>query len=386
MEYIYDDIKNPEKIALMRRDLTKLARGIRVSTIPEDANLSAPQSARDDQVLLGDKMVRRRRIVLLTPMCSAATCLMCPLPNEALDSKRRPITPEEISAQFDSVMEDGQDADFELLTLYTNGNFFADAEVPPVSRKHMYKLFKESKAEFLLVESLPQFLSKEKMEEAKNIIGDKKLIVAIGLQSASDLTRAISVNTTTTRESFERAYALLKEFDFMIQAFLMIKPPFLTDDEAIEDTVKSIQYLHELGIQNPILCATRVAPNTVLELLSKEGKFRTPWLWTVIEILKRSAQVSPNAFPRVVISELRKEGNADSEVPKNCDVCSTETVDAIEKYNEDRNIGNLSKLTHDCKDTYLKEKEEENRTIGKIPLEERVAEFLTKHKLPERTI
>ena len=386
MKYNYDDIKNPEKIALMRRDLTKLARGIRVSTIPEDASLTTPQSARDDQVLLGDKMVKRRRIVLLTPMCSAATCLMCPLPNEALDSKRRPIMPEEISAQFDSVMKDADDADFDLLTLYTNGNFFADAEVPPVSREHMYKLFKESKAKFLLVESLPQFLTREKMEEAKNIIGEKKLIVAIGLQSASDLTRAISVNTTTTRESFERAYALLKEFDFMIQAFLMIKPPFLTDDEAIEDAVKSIQYLHELGIQNPILCATRVAPNTVLALLSKEGKFRTPWLWTIIEVLKRSATQSPNAFPRVVISELRKESNADSEVPKNCDICSTRTVDAIERFNEDRNLEHLVSLDHECKEKYLKEKEKENKTVGQIPLEDRVSEFLEKHRLPESTI
>lgn len=371
-----EDIKDLEIILKLRRDLTKLARGIRVSTIPDDADLSAPQSARDDEVLFGDRMVKRRRIVLLTPRCLAATCLMCPLPNEALDDKRRPITPEQIVAQFENSMTDAMEADFELLTIYTNGNFFADNEVPPISREHIYRLFGKTKAKYLLVESLPQLITEEKLLEAKRLIGDKKIAVAIGLQSSSDLVRAISVNTTCTREAFEKTYALLHKYGYILQAFLMIKPPFLTEEEAITDTVNSIGYLANLGIVNPILCACRVAPNTVLDLLDKKRGFRPPWLWSIVEILKRANENNPGCFPRVVISELQVDANPDSRVPHNCEKCSNRIVGAITKYNDDRDIEKLSNETCTCYPIYAGEKQMEQEMEGKKPLEERVSEFL----------
>jgi len=49
-------------------------------------------------------------------------------------------------------------------------------------------------------------------------------------------------------------------------------------------------------------------------------------------------------------------------------------------------LEHLVSLDHECKEKYLKEKEKENKTVGQIPLEDRVSEFLEKHRLPESTI
>ncbi len=364
--------------AQLRRRLTEFTRGIRVSAIPETASLTEPQSQKSDTVLFEDRMVTRKRIVLLAARCSTATCTMCPLPNEALNSHLRPQTADNIIKQFDGCFVETPMDDHEMITVYNNGNFFADAEMPPEARKHIYERVADSKSEILLVESLPQFIDEAKMEEAKEYLGDKRLVVAIGLQSADDMVRQLAINSTCTRVAFEKAVRLLNENNYSTQAFLMIKPPFLTENEAIEDTVKSIKYLSDLGIKNPILCATRVAPNTLVDYLYQEGEFRSPWLWSIAEVLRRSSEISPDCLPRVVTGELKPGSNPDSVVPANCPTCNDGMVAALERYNSSRDLRELN-LTCSCQDEYVRQMETENNSRGKIPLVDRVSEFLDQH-------
>lgn len=357
----------------------KLAKSLRVSVIPPDADLEKPQGVRDDTVLFEGKSLHRRRIVLLTPKCTSASCLMCPLPNEALDN--RTITPEQIIKQYDSCFGQPNDHEIETISLYTNGNFFADNEIPEVVKEHIYRHISTTNAKYVLVESLPQFVNEQKLALAKKYLKDKVLITAIGLQSSSDLVRQISVNTTCTQESFEKAYHLSRKFGFDIQAFLMIKPPFLTETEAINDCVDSIGYLYQLGIKNPTLCACRAAPNTVLDILRLDGKYHSPWLWTVAEVMTRSAEKYPQSVPMLVINELLSEKNLDSTVSHNCDECSASVIQALVRFNADRNVAALKSVTHTCYQNYLQERKTEDEFASTHSLVWRVEDFLTTHSL-----
>ena len=363
-------------LANLRSRLTALARATRISTIPKDAKVTEPQSERNDTVYFEGRMVSRKRIVLLTPRCSSATCTMCPLPNEGLDPKYRGITAENIIAQIENSFASPGSNDCEVITLYNNGNFFSDNEIPPIARRRIYGRIRASNASVLIVESLPQFITNEKIAEAKRFLGDKRLIVAIGLQSSNDLVRELAINTTCTRLSFERAVALLRNNGFGTQAFLMIKPPFVTEREAIIDTVQSIRYLASLGIYDPILCTTRVAPNTVLELMHKAGHFNSPWIWTVVEVIKESAGVNLESKPRVVISELELESNPDSLCSSNCDRCSPRLIEAISEYNENRDLTTVSNIECACRKNYETSVSEEDRIYGHLSIIERVENFL----------
>ncbi|KKQ90077.1 MAG: Radical SAM domain protein [Candidatus Curtissbacteria bacterium GW2011_GWC2_38_9] len=361
----------------LRVKLTNLARNIRRTTIPDDVELIYPQSSRDDTVFFKGSVLKRKRIVLLAPACVTATCTMCPLPNEALDRKTRPISPEQIIQQFESSFEGERSLDdYELITVYNNGNFFADLELDRAVRKHIYKRVGESKASILVVESLPQFITPEKVEEAKELLGQKELAVAIGLQSSNDLVRELAVNSTCTKAAFERAVRLLGENGYKPLTFLMIKPPFLTEKEGIEDAVGSIKYLASLGIDDPILCATRVAPNTVAMLLREKGLFNPPWIWSVVEVLKKSSTVSPSSRPRVVLSELKPEINLDSACPQNCDLCSTRIIDLIDSYNKTGDVKVFRDADCDCRETYKAYVDSVEKDMGRVSLLERVRDFL----------
>jgi hypothetical protein len=360
----------------LRRKLASLTHSLRKSSIPDNVNLNDPQSIKHDTILFGNQIKKRKRIVLLSPGCSVATCTMCPLPNEALDHKSSKIIPENLIEQVAKSFSSDKDANYEIVTIYTNSNFFFDQDVFPAVRKYIYEKVRQSPASILVVESLPQFITEEKILEAKNYLGDKKLTVAIGLQSADDLVRELAVNSTCTKPSFEKAVSLLKKNNYIAQTFLIIRPPFLLEREAIEDVVDSIKYLASLGIADPILCATRVAPNTIVELLYKAKKFRPPWLWTIVEILKRCKQEVPNSNPRVAVSELYPERKNDFTYTNNCSKCSNKIAGLLETFNIQRNIEVFNSLTCACFKDYQNFLKNELPKWKSLTIKERIADFL----------
>ena len=363
----------------IRYKLTMLARGIRRCTIPEDADLTKPQSERDDTAFYNGHFVKRKRIVLLTPGCTVATCTMCPLPNEALDPSRRSITPEQIIEQFDSSFSK-EDADDDIITIYNNGNFFVEREIPAPVREHIYDYVKKSKASTLVVESLPQFITEERMVEAKKFLGDKKLSVSVGLQSSNDLVRELAVNSTCSRIGFEKSNELLYKNGYDSMAFLMIKPPFLTEEEAVNDTVDSIRYLSELGIKESILCATRVTPNTIVQILHDENNFKSPWLWSVVEVLKQAAKEFPESLPRAAISEMAPQKDIEAIITQNCNKCSSRVVEAISQFNMDHDISLLEDLDCDCRKTYFEQRADEAEKFKNYPIRDRIVDFIHRYE------
>ena len=220
------------------------------------------------------------------------------------------------------------------------------------------------------------FITSEKILEAKKHLGGKELAVAIGLQSSNDLVRELAVNSTCTKFNFEKAASILKEYDYTPLTFLMIKPPFLTEKEAVDDTVESISYLSSLGIDNPILCPTRIAPNTIGQLLFENGQFKPPWLWSVTEVLKTSARRNSASRPRVVTSELKPEGNLDSVCPKNCGKCTSTFISAFESYNKSHDVRLLEGMNCGCQADYQAYISFEEDGIGKLSIADRVRDFL----------
>lgn len=366
-----------KRFAVLRTRMTLLARGIRRSTISDQADLTEPQSQGGDTVVMEGKTLRRKRIVLLARGCSVATCTMCPLPNEALDPKRCSITPQQVIQQFEASFVNDDINNYDVITIYNNGNFFVDIELDPIVRAHIYSRICASSASILVVESLPQFITRNKLDEAKRYLGEKRIAAAIGLQSSNDLIRELAINSTCTKGAFEQAIAVLEEYGYIAIAFLMIKPPFLTEREAIEDTVESARYLSNLGIQDPILCATRVAPNTVVNLLYHAQLFQPPWLWSVKEIVERIALVLPNSQPIIATSVLKPERNEDSTCTMNCPHCTDRIIEALDHFNNTKDLKPLESITCDCFSIYQQRiKEEETMAFFSRSIIERVASFL----------
>ncbi len=268
-------------------------------------SLDRPQSATTDTIQTPDGPRLRRRIVLTAHGCSVATCTMCPLPDEAVD-KAVPVTLDNWMRQITEGLSRVPFGGIHTVTLFHNGNWFADREVPEAWREEIYCYLRATDIRELVVECLPQYLTAERLAHARHYLGPAiKLTVAIGLQSSSELVRELCIASTCLEGTFQRAVELLHAQGDAAQVFLMFHPPFLTIEESIWDLRESIRYVQACGA-TPTICPMRIAPNTVVADLAAKGLYTAPTLFDLCEALVQleNVRVAASLLPAEAEDEL----------------------------------------------------------------------------------
>ncbi len=314
------EVKLDEKVRLITMSLRTKYTGI---------DATKARFFETDQYQLGSHLYKRLRIILRSNGCSVPTCTMCPFPNEALDPTVKHINAEEYIQQVKNVLT--VNPSFDILSIYNDGSFFAGRELPQQARQEIYQIVKDSGCQYLMVESLPFFITKEKLQEAKNYLGNKvKLIVGMGLQSVSDIARYVCIRTPITKEDFLQAHNLLKQFNYDTKAYIILKPPFFLEEESINDAVDGAVWLSQHDVQDITLCPMRIAQGTVLQDLFDRKLYTLPTLASFTESLYKLQQ--KNIRVRISIFNVNSS-DLDALTPSGCLQCEVKILRGLENYN-----------------------------------------------------
>lgn len=258
----------------IRAELTRIVSGLRKNE-HDHPNLDELASNGVDKIVVDGVIKTRRRIVLNTHGCSVSTCTMCPLPDESVPDHVE-ITNRRLRHQVHAGTMNMKE---DVLTIYNNGNFFADKEISPEVRDYIYRIFAQSTATTLVVESLPQFVKEEDLILFHELCGGKKLTIAVGLQSTNDNVRKYALNSPCTMEGFMRLAALMKKYKYSLQVFLMLGSPFLSENEQVNDTLLSVLELHRLAREDKIgdfdvvISPLRITKNTLVHEMFQSGDY-----------------------------------------------------------------------------------------------------------------
>lgn len=277
-------------------------------------------------------------------------CTMCAFP--AISTLGEPVSVADLNAQLDNCLAevDWEGEGLSELNLFCSGSFFNDEEIPPPVRAHAIKRARELKGlKKLLVESRPEYIDVKKIRKTVSGLGpDIRLEVAIGLESANDHVREEVINKGFGRDEFEDALAALGKGGAALLVYLFLKPPGLSEREALEDTEESVRYVFSRAEQFGLPHVTAaVQPAFVqregyLYSLYERGEYKTPWLWTVVELIKRVHG----------LGEVQIGTSEDSPPPidtrKNCGECDEKVEQAISRYNETQKIEVFADLTCPC--------------------------------------
>jgi radical SAM enzyme (TIGR01210 family) len=277
-----------------------------------------------DEDLTPDGVRDSLTIILNTGGCRwarAGGCTMCGYVAESVDGGA--VSHTALAEQLDAALTHEAESVSEpcpLVKIYTSGSFLDEREVGPETRALVAETFADR--ERVVVESLPDFVEPTKCRDFTD--RGVALDVAIGLETATDRVRHDCVNKYFDFADYEAAADAAAAADAGIKAYLLLKPPFLAESEAVEDMVSSIRRCAEVAhtvSMNPC----NVQRYTMVEDLHHAGGYRPPWLWSVAHILERTTDVDA-----IVVSD--PVGHGSDRGPHNCGECDDRVQTAIKDF------------------------------------------------------
>ena len=221
--------------------------------------------------------------IFLSGGCSWNRCRMCGYKNDR-DTCGREELIEHMVGQTEWMRENFPSDEYELAKIFTSGSVFDKNEVPLEVLDAFGNLFRgkpliaESRCEYVTEDALARLLKPLDAGQSH------PLTVAIGLETTSDAIREKSIDKGNTFADFIKASETAHDAGVSVKAYLMMKPLFLTEREAMEDMAKSIREVSPYADMISMNLCT-VQGRTELEHYWQKGAFRSPYLWSAVKVL-----------------------------------------------------------------------------------------------------
>ncbi len=236
-----------------------------------------------------------------------------------------------------------------LIKIYTSGSFLDEREVPAETRRAIAETFGDR--DRIVLESLPDFVDHEKLTDftEQGLAVD----VAVGLETATDRVRHDCVNKYFDFTDFEAACKTAKDAGAGVKAYLLMKPPFLSEREARDDMIESVRRCAAVeGCHTVSMNPCNVQRYTMVNELFREGGYRPPWLWSVADVLEQTANVDA-----IVISD--PVGHGSDRGAHNCGECDDRVQKAIKDFDLRQEPSVFGQVDCECKRTWELVLEEE---------------------------
>jgi radical SAM enzyme (TIGR01210 family) len=197
-------------------------------------------------------------------------CLMCDLWRNTL-TETVPVGA--IPAQIDYALSRLPPA--RQIKLYNSGSFFDRAAIPPEDDPHIAHRVRSF--ERVIVECHPALVGDRCVRFRDLLTG--RLEVAMGLETVDD--KVLSrLNKGMTLEQFAKSADLLMRNGIDLRVFILVKPPFTDEVDALEWAKRSLDFAFHCGATAASLIPTR-AGNGAMEALAAEGQFAPPRMATL---------------------------------------------------------------------------------------------------------
>lgn len=244
------------------------------------------------------------------------------------------------------------------LTIYNGGSFLNSGKEVPGSKPEIplslqsgifRHIGQHPTIQKIFVESRPEFITSSNIAPLNDLLKGKTLQVGIGLESSNNRIRNGILRKGISLDSFNHAVKILKKHGVKSLAYVFLKPMHLSEREAIQDAVRTIQFCFETGVDEVSLSCAFIQDETKMCQQYQNGSYKLPQLWSIIEVIKQTTNLGP-----VRIGTF-EDDPPPIDVPHNCSLC-TETVNrAISRYRNSFNIALFDQLSCSCLEAWQKE-------------------------------
>ncbi len=272
-------------------------------------------------------------------------CSMCGFMKYADES----ISDRQIIDQFEQTLQISDLADIQAIEIYNGGSFLNDNEISlRVRRNLLEKISELREVERVFIESRAEYISLERLEQCRQWMGGKTMEVGIGLESADDHVRNVLIRKNLPEKGFVRAVVEMSRAECDLFVYLLLKPPGLSERQAIEDVVSSALYVFDLARKHGVNARVGLEPvfvcaDTALEDMFDKNEYELMNLWNVVEVMRRIHSKGD------VYVGLDDEGLSKGRIPYSCDKCYETLVSEITMFNKTQSFSSLDRLDCECR-------------------------------------
>lgn len=341
----------------MNKELENIIKEQKKNFKPQKTDTSTPVSCWSEKDVLNKEIVDTFVIILKTKGCSWALksgCSMCGYFNDSILSD---VSDEEILQQLEYALKKYKGEKF--VKIFTSGSFLDDEEIKNSVREKILKKLYET-AEKISVESRPEYITNDKLKQIKKIVGLKIFEIGIGLETADDTIRQNNINKGFTFDDYKKATDIMKKHNVKIKTYVLVKPPFLSEKQAINDSINTIEKIKDITdivSLNPV----NIQKNTLANFLWKRERYRTPWLFSVVQILAQGKKILGD---KMIKCDVVGGGNIRG--AHNCGECDRFYLQAISEFSLKQDTIIFNNLKCECNNKWLDQLDLEDLGFGSL--------------------
>jgi archaeosine synthase beta-subunit len=214
-------------------------------------------------------------IIFLTNRECPFHCLMCDLWKNTTDiTVPSGAIPNQIEWALNHLPE------VKHLKLYNSGSFFDKNAIPEKDYQRIAALVSGYKT--VIVESHPVLINEGCLRFRDMIKSD--LQVAIGLETVN-VEVLKKLNKLMTLEDFASSVSFLLKNDIFTRAFILLRPPFLSESEGVFWAERSLDFAFNAGVECCVIIPVRPG-NGAMDQLAEKGIFKPPDLHSLEKVLE----------------------------------------------------------------------------------------------------
>lgn len=285
-------------------------------------------------------------IIVPTRGCSwalseAGGCSVCGYINDSAHDS--PIPEKRILEEIDHLLSQIDSKKPIEFKLYNSGSFFDENDVPDKLRMEILEKIRKDPRIFKLgVESRPEFLKNHLniIKETKRLLEPIQLEIGVGLESSNNAILKDCWNKGFSLEDYRKSVQKVRSLEIRLKSYILIKPPFLTEKEAIIDAINTARDALTIGTDVISFNPCNIQNGTLVNHLFKQDRYQPPWIWSVLFIVKSVR----NEFPDIeIICDPTAGGKQRG--THNCGKCDRVVLGLIDKViNKEEIPDDLSKI------------------------------------------
>ncbi len=239
-----------------------------------DLDLTKPYAWIVEKEMTSRGRVEDTGIIFLTNKECSFKCLMCDLWKNTTDLPTPAgAIPEQISWALQKMPA------AKHLKLYNSGSFFDERAIPASDYARIAGLVSEF--DTVIVESHPNLVGEKCLRFSESLGGQLEVAMGLEIVHPEVLER---LNKQMTLDDFKRAADFLNANRIRFRAFILLRPPFLSEKEGVYWAKRSIDFAFDCGADCCAIIPVR-AGNGAMDELKRRGDFEIPRISSLEEVL-----------------------------------------------------------------------------------------------------